>query len=245
MNRPRGFTPLERRISNGTRRRFLTGFTLIELLVVIAIIALLMGILMPALQRARKQSKGVVCRSNLKQVGMAANLYAEDHNLFIPRSAEWSAITEMRPWFQCFMPYLAQKAVDDDYRNVKIFRCPSYPDKEQTLGYVVNGWPDKDSDRPWHSKLTECEHPATTIYLADNEDGPWRTIIKKATDRDLTRCDIWTETHLPDSDSQDITTGRRVARARHRNGDNVLFLDWHVGWMASEEMTLDMWQFGK
>lgn len=219
------------------------GFTLIELLVVIAIIALLMGILMPALQRARKQSKGVVCRSNLKQVGMAANIYAENHDLFIPRSAEWSAISEMRPWFQCFMPYLAQKAVDDDYRNVKIFRCPSYPDKEQTLGYVVNAWPDKEGTRHRQSKLTDCEQPAMTIYLTDNEDGPWRTIIKKATDRDLTRCDVWTETHLPDSDDQDITRGRRVARARHRNGGNVLFLDWHVEWMASEEMTVEMWSF--
>ena len=90
----------------------LTGFTLIELLVVIAIIALLMGILMPALQRVKKQAKGVVCKNNMKQIGMAANLYAEDYDLFVPRSAGWSTITDMRPWFQCFMPYLAQKAID-------------------------------------------------------------------------------------------------------------------------------------
>jgi len=221
------------------------GFTLIELLVVIAIIALLMGILMPALQRVRKQAKGVVCKNNMKQIGMAANLYAENYDLFIPRSAGWSTITDMRPWFQCFMPYLAQKAIDDDYRNVKIFRCPNYPDKEQTLCYVVNGWPDEDTNRTWQSKLTKCEHPSTTIYLADNEDGPWRTIIKMATDRDLTRCDVWTETHLPDSDNQDITNGRRVARARHRDGCNVLFLDWHAEWMAAEDMTVDMWKFEK
>ncbi len=219
------------------------GFTLIELLVVIAIIALLLGILMPALQRVRKQSKGVVCKSNLKQIGMAANLYAEDCDLLIPRSAGWSTIAEMRPWFQCFMPFLAQKAVNDDYRNVMIFRCPSYPDKEQTLGYVVNGWPDQDGGRTWHTTLSQCERPATTIYLADNEDGPWRTIIKKATDRDLTRNDVWTETHLPDSDNQDITNGRRVARERHRDGCNVLNLDWSVDWMASEKMTVDMWRF--
>jgi len=180
------------------------GFTLIELLVVIAIIALLMGILMPALQRVKKQAKCVVCKNNMKQIGMAANLYAEDYDLFVPRSA-----------------------------------------KEQTLCYVVNGWPDEDATRTWQSKLTECEQASTTIYLADNEDGPWRTIIKMATDRDLTRCDVWTETHLPDSDNQDITDGRRVARARHRDGCNVLFLDWHVEWMAAEEMTVDMWRFEK
>lgn len=147
------------------------GFTLIELLVVIAIIALLLAILMPALQRVKKQSKGVVCKNNLKQIGMAANLYALDQDLYIPRSAEWQGTT--KPWFKLFMPHLSQKPIDDDYRNVKIFRCPSYPDKEQTVCYVINGWTREGVPRG-RSKLTECRRQASIIYLADNEDGWWR-----------------------------------------------------------------------
>ena len=217
------------------------AFTLIELLVVIAIIALLMGILMPALQRVRKQAKGVVCQSNLRQIGMGANLYAEEYDLYVPRGASGT-----RAWYQFFMPFLAQKAIDGDYRSVKIFRCPSYPDKEQTICYVVNGWDFENRNdmvgneilRP--TKLTTCTNRANTIYLADNEDGPWRSIIRKTGDPGDTRCDVWNPDHLPPSDGD-----RRVAQARHRDGCNTLFLDWHVAWVAAEDMTIGLWRFEK
>ncbi|MEZ6319232.1 MAG: prepilin-type N-terminal cleavage/methylation domain-containing protein [Phycisphaerales bacterium] len=56
------------------------GFTLIELLVVIAIIALLIGILLPALGRARETARATICKSNMRSVGQFATMYALDDN---------------------------------------------------------------------------------------------------------------------------------------------------------------------
>jgi len=65
------------------------AFTLIELLVVIAIIALLMGILMPALQRVKKQARELICKHNLKNYGLAGRLYLDDNEGVFPYSFSW------------------------------------------------------------------------------------------------------------------------------------------------------------
>jgi len=219
------------------------GFTLIELLVVIAIIALLMGILLPALSRVRKQGKSVVCRNNLRQIGIGANLYAENFDQFMPRG--YRSIATVEPWFIIFMPYLSQKPINNDYRTVKIFRCPSYPDKEQTLGYVINGWRKAGeqfvNSQVEPTKLTEILRPGEKIYLADNEHGTWRRIITSATDPDLGRNDVFRPSHLPMSEDTSIGSGRRVARQRHKRGCNLLYLDWHVGYVDAEDMTQEQW----
>lgn len=246
--RRRGFISLEIKNPEQQSKRPSRGFTLIELLVVIAIIALLMAILMPALQRAKKQAQNVKCLSNMRQIGLGANFYAEDYELMVPRG---KAGGTGGAWFQLFMPFLAQKPINNDYRTVDIYRCPSYPDKDQTVCYVVNGWDFRDKNDMQGreildpSKLTTCTQRAYTVYLTDNENGPWRHIIRKADDEGNNRCDVWTPGHLPSSDSEDVTTGRRVARARHRQGSNFLFLDWHAEYIASEDVTTDLWRFEK
>jgi len=228
------------------------AFTLVELLVVIAIIALLMGILLPALTAARRQAQATVCRSNLKQIGLAANFYAEAYNFFVPRGTSGLSKT----WFQLFMPYLSERSVGIDYRNVRMYRCPSYPDRKQTVCFVVNGWAftspgdavGQAVDNP--TRILGLKKLDTKIYLADNEDGPWRNILTQEGDPGWDMCDVWSIAHLASNTNalQDSANGRRVARTRHgqggaRPGCNYLFLDGHVEWIMAGNVTYKSWRF--
>jgi prepilin-type N-terminal cleavage/methylation domain-containing protein len=90
------------------------GFTLIELLVVIAIIALLMAILMPALQRVREQARAVGCMSNLKQWGLIFSMYTDEHN------GEFEeGLVAGRHWIVALRPYFSGK------NDTDLFFCPS------------------------------------------------------------------------------------------------------------------------
>src|SRR3954465_12211793 len=72
------------RSSRTPARRITTAFTLVELLVVIGIIALLVGILLPALSRARENANSVKCMANLRQIGAAMYIYANNNRGSLP-----------------------------------------------------------------------------------------------------------------------------------------------------------------
>jgi len=82
-------------------RNLRSGFTLIELLVVIAIIAILAAILFPVFAQAREQARKTACLSNLKQIGLACNMYVQDYDETFPFA--WGA---PGPWDVALNPYV-------------------------------------------------------------------------------------------------------------------------------------------
>lgn len=101
-------------IHNEPKKLRFRAFTLIELLVVIAIIALLMAILMPALSRARKQTRAVACLSNLKHWGLIFTMYTDDNEAKF--YGAWSTSQQGHVWIGALRPY---------YQDEDINFCPS------------------------------------------------------------------------------------------------------------------------
>jgi len=75
------------------------AFTLVELLVAIAVIAILASLLLPALSRAMSKAHGVACLNNLKQWGLATQLYVADHDDFLPPDGSPNGISEDSGWY--------------------------------------------------------------------------------------------------------------------------------------------------
>jgi prepilin-type N-terminal cleavage/methylation domain-containing protein/prepilin-type processing-associated H-X9-DG protein len=138
-----------------------SGFTLIELLVVIAIIAILIGLLLPAVQKVREAANRMQCQNNLKQIGLGMHNYHDSYQRFPPaaqcypggcntnniRDADWGPT-----WVVLLLPYIEQGPLFNAYDksktarqnpqvvgvSLKIFLCPSDGVKKPNIG-TANG----------------------------------------------------------------------------------------------------------
>jgi prepilin-type N-terminal cleavage/methylation domain-containing protein/prepilin-type processing-associated H-X9-DG protein len=249
------------------------GFTLIELLVVIAIIALLMGVLMPALRAARRQAYGVVCESHLKQFGMAWYLYARDNDNYNPwYGGDWA---NGDFWFFKLGPYLGDKKFstgqgDTKKGALKIMRCPSARSWTNKFGdpHAYGG-----ADMCWKWGTTSDGKPVEGAYTLngwmqhrpdDTSSFVFQKYVQAEPKTPLVFDGGWVDTwptrehanelhKLADLQGSGIPgTGYRMhpnqftrfVLARHGRAINIVFQDTHVERIPLEELGRYEWHKG-
>ena len=223
------------------------GFTLIELLVVIAIIAILAAILFPVFSRARENARRASCLSNVKQLGLAFTMYAQDYDEkmvagFQMRGTDYNLDANGNPncyWYTNLQPYIKSK---------DILRCPSMSGPSDEVSYATfflgysytslaippvssHGW-----GSPLNMKtvsLAQAARPSESIILLEDsrcQGNPGCALSERilkvfaAGDTINIKAYNW--------------EGSPQYKPRHMEGTNYLFFDGHAKWQKPRMLSL-------
>jgi prepilin-type processing-associated H-X9-DG protein len=187
------------------------------LLVVIAVIGILATLLLPVLSRVKERALTTRCLNNLKQLGLAMQMYADDHDGMLPAAGpfiRWES-TDPVAWTRALLDY---------YGTTNLLLCPAFSrlNDENMFNYFMGSRAVWVTTRQLGSvMLGRIQFPAQYILSGDYNHPAFRP-----------------EDADPDNYSQDTLFGRRSAVHSHRV--NILFADWHAqsyGRFSSNEMT--------
>ena len=208
------------------------AFTLVELLVVIGIIAMLIGLLLPALTRARETSKRVVCLSNLRQMAIAAQGYANTYHGYYPISyydsyvgtTTYSYCWDLTTIYGPSQPTTIVLGLLWDGSGVqKIQQCPSFEGASNTMADPYTGYNYNTSyighgqyeAIPAPAKVSQIHHPSLTALFGDGQYASGADKFMRA----------------PYPNAGDATFSGRYSGTqgfRHLNKTNVAFCDGHA-----------------
>jgi len=198
-------------------------FTLIELLVVISIIVMLLSMLLPAIHKAKRMAKKVVCTSNLKQISLACTSYASDWYGYCPLWMVSNYATS--GWCQTAGPLAAYFSGNNAFAS--ILRCP-----EKRFQYAYNlyvGGNMTQSQYPPH-RMINFKYPSKCMTFGDSTGAGGPTLmwwfLSGDTRGQITSCDRWDFPH----------PGKSHALGA---GYEAAFLDGHVGYFLDHNALID------